>query len=117
MKTFESIKEGSQNYRLLEALKRGPVYTQQRYQDPGLRFGYLSRRIKDLKCHLEPQGLTIQKTKISAKDYEYCIVEFKKEIKRTPLSILREWFRRFFIASPVPSGTMGGQPRQGVLDV
>jgi len=96
MKNFESLKEGSQNYRLLEALKRGPVYTQSRYSDPGLRFGYLSRRIKDLKCHLEPQGLTIQKTKISAKDYEYKIIPFEEEIKRSPLSEIWEKAKRFF---------------------
>ena len=74
------FKEGSQNFRLLEALKQGPVYTQQRYSDPGLRFGYLSRRIKDIKEHLKPKGLTVIKTKVTPNSFQYHIAPLPEKV-------------------------------------
>jgi len=66
---------GSQNFRLLEALKHGPIYTQSRYDNPGLRFGYLSARIRDVNEHILSQGFSILKTVISTNNNEYRLVK------------------------------------------
>jgi hypothetical protein len=65
------FKPGSQNFRLLEALKHGPVHTHEGLSDPSLKFGYLSRRIKDVKEYLKPKGFTIVKTKITPNSFRY----------------------------------------------
>ncbi len=80
MKNRLYFKPGSQNHRLLEALKQGSVYTQSRYGDPSLRFGYLSRRIKDVKEYLEPRGLTIIKTKLTPDNNKYHIAPLPEKV-------------------------------------
>jgi len=69
-----TFKPGSQNYRLLEALLKGPVYTQSRYREHGLMFGYLASRKRDLneRC-LNDQGYEVVKEAVGTNNWKYSI--------------------------------------------
>jgi len=71
-----TLRKNSQNWRLLEALLRGPVFTQSRYRDHGLMFGYLSARIRDIneRC-LNPQGYEIVKEAAGVNNWKYDIAK------------------------------------------
>jgi hypothetical protein len=102
----------SQKSILLSALLYGSVTTGWMIKNG---MGAHTRRVSDVREYLRSIGYDIEATRIRRGSWSYQIV--KIEIKRSPLSELWEKVRRFFISSPVLDGTMGGRPRQGVLNV
>jgi hypothetical protein len=73
--------------------------------------GSHTRRISDIRKKLEKVGYMVEGTKITNSKWEYHIVPLEKEIKRSPLSWIRELCERFFCSAsprkelnPSPSG-------------
>ena len=80
MEIKNTLRKNSQNWRLLEALFLGPVYTQSRYSDSKLMFGYLSARIRDIneRC-LNPQGYEIVKEAAGVNNWKYEIAKMERK--------------------------------------
>ncbi|MBU0907201.1 MAG: hypothetical protein KKE05_03530 [Nanoarchaeota archaeon] len=72
------FKYNSQNYRLLQALKYGPVNTCQLLYD--LKFGSPSSRKSEVQKYLETIGYTIIKKSIGNRCYEYRISPLPEKV-------------------------------------
>ena len=105
-------KLNSQRWLLLNGLLAGEVNTGWMIRHG---MGSHTRRVSDVRAYLREIGYDVEATCIRRGSWNYKII--KLEIKRSPLSELWEKVKRFFVSSPVSVDTMGGQPRQGVLDV
>jgi len=111
------LKPGSQNSRLLTALQLGSVFTQERYSNPDLRFGYLSRRIKDIKEYLEPKGLTVKIKRIAPRNFAYWIEKLEKKEKRWSPRQLYDAVKRFLFRQRqiAPQGALDISPSSQAL--
>jgi hypothetical protein len=78
MNIVNTFRPNSQNDRYLRALLQGPVFTQSRYRDHGLMFGYLASRTRDLneRC-LNNQGYEVVKESVGTNNWKYSIAPIR----------------------------------------